>query len=82
MDVSDVPGFDVGEATGVMGLKTGVVATCVEKGTSPPRGVDACRVANKSGVGDTPERPKLHDRMTNSVAVIQMNFFLFVIQFD
>ncbi len=83
MDVSGVLGFDVGEGTGVIGLKTGVVpASVAATGVEPPEGVDACSVANKSGVGEDPELKTPHPRMKNSVAVIQISLFLLVIQFD
>lgn len=84
MDVSEELGFDVGEGTGVIGLKTGVVPAPVATatGVEPPEGVDACSVANKSGVGEEAELKTPHPRMKNSVAVLQISLFLLVIQFD
>ena len=83
MDVSDELGFDVGEGIGVIGLKTGAVpASVAAMGVEPPEGVEACSVANKSGVGEEAELKTPHPKMKNSVAVIQISLFLLVIQFD
>ncbi len=83
MDVSDELGFDVGEGTGVIGLKTGVVpASVAATGVESPEGVDACSVANRSGLGEEAELKTPHPRIKNSVPVIQISLFLLVIQFD
>jgi len=84
MDVSDELGLDVGEGTGVMGLKTGVVPASVSPATrvEPPEGVEACSVANRSGVGEEAKLKTPQPRIKNSVPVIQISLFLLVIQFD
>lgn len=58
----------------------GVAAVSVPAGNAP-EGVDACKVANRSGV-EGAERPKLQARKKNSVAMIQTSLFRVVIQFD
>ena len=81
--VNDKPGFDVGEGTGVIELKMGVVPASVPAtGVEPPEGVDACSVANRSGVGEEAELKTPQPSRKNSAAVIQISLFLLMIQFD
>ena len=85
MDVCAEPGFDVfgvGEGTGVNKLKTGLPTASVTAGDENPEGVDACSVANRSGVGDDAELISPHPRMKNSAAVSQISLLLFMIQLD
>lgn len=85
MGVCAEPGFevfDVGDGTGVKKLKTGVVIASVTAGEENPEGVDACSVANRSGVGEEAGLISPHPRMKNSAAVSQMSLLLFMIQFD
>lgn len=57
------------------------VAAVSELMGDAPEGVDACNVANRSGV-EGAARPKLHAIIKKSAAMIQNSLFLVVVQFD
>jgi hypothetical protein len=85
MEVCAEPGFDVfdvGEGTGVKELKTGLAIDSVPAGEENPEGVDACSVANRSGVGEVVGLNSPHPRMKNSAAVIPMSLLLFMIELN
>ena len=75
-------GFAVGGGTAVSESARGVFPGGVMTGATSPSGVEACSVANKSGDEEGAERPKLHARINNSAAVVHINLFLVLIQFD
>lgn len=82
MDVVSELGFEVGDATGVKKLKTGLATVAVTMGGENSPGVDAASVANRSGVGDDAELTSPHPRTKNSAAVIQMSLLLVMIQLN
>ena len=71
--------FEVGEGTAVKPPKTGVVINSVTTGETYPEGVDACSVANKSGVGEDAGLKSPHPRIKKSPVVIHKSFVLFMI---
>jgi hypothetical protein len=71
--------FEVGEGTGVKPPKTGVVNDSVTAGEAYPDGVDACSVANRSGVGEDPELKSPHPRIKKSPSDIHKSLVLFMI---
>ena len=75
---------DVVEAgeTGVEKLKSEVVISWVVAGDESEEGVDACSVANRSGVGLEAELRKLHPRMKATVMIIHSSLALFMFQLD
>ena len=75
---------EVGEAgeTGVEKLKSGVVISWVVAGDESEEGVDACSVANRSGVGAEAELRKLHPRMRVTVMIVHSSLALFMFQID
>lgn len=84
MDVGTEPGtvFDVGEATGVNPLKTGVDIASFGAGVGPPKGVDACSVANRSEVGTGAGPTSPHPRMKSNTLVIEMSLVLVIIELN
>jgi hypothetical protein len=68
--------------TGVEKLKPGVASSGVAAGDANEEGVEACSVANRSGVGVEAEPRRLHPRMKISVIIDQSSLALFVVQFD
>ena len=80
----DVCADDVVEAgePGVEKLNSGVSINWVVAGDEKEEGVEACSVANRSGVGVEAELRKLHPRMKLSVMIIHSNLDLFTIQLD
>src|ERR1051325_10108238 len=75
----------VGEGMGVKALKIGVApdeSATVATGDSAASGVDACRVAYRSGWADGEVRPMLHARRKNRVVMIQMILFLWRVEFN
>lgn len=81
---TDVCAEDVDKAvgTGVEKLKSGVAISWVAAGDKNEEGVEACSVANRSGVGVEAEPRRLHPRMKISVIIDQRSLALFVVQFD
>jgi hypothetical protein len=84
MDVGTEPGtaFDVGDATGVNPLNIGVAIASVGAGVGPPKGVDACSVANRSEVGAAAGPTSPHPRMKSNALVIQMSLVLVIIELN
>lgn len=84
MEVGTEPGtaLDVGEGTGVKPLNTGLAAGWVTAGESPPSGVEACSVANRSGVGDVAGLNSPQPRMKSSPIEINKSLDLVFFQFD
>ena len=78
MDVC--PDADVG--LGVEKLKMGVATSSVTAGDKNEEGVEACSVANRSGVGEETGVKIPHPRMKISAVVIHKSFDLFIIQVD
>lgn len=73
-------GMDVGDGTAVKELKTGLVdIASVTAGEEYPEGVDACSVANRSGVGEEPGLNSPHPRMKRMPIDIHKNLILFMI---
>ena len=74
----------MGEAgeTGVEILESGVVTSWVAAGDESEEGVEACSVANKSGVGEEAELRKLHPRMRATVMIVHSSLALFIFQLD
>lgn len=70
--------FEVGEGTGVKPPKTGVVTDSVMAGEAYPDGVDACSVANRSGVGEDAGLKSPHPRIKKSPIDIHKNVVLFM----
>ena len=81
MDVVTDSGLDVGEGIGVKKLKLGVAPISVA-GEENPEGVEACSVANRSGVGAAEGVNNPHPRRKKRAAVSHSNLFFFVFQFD
>ena len=80
MEVCAELGIDVADGTAVIELKTGSVAiSSVTAGDEYPEGVDACSVANRSGVGEEAELKSPHPRMKKSPSIIHKNLILFMI---
>ena len=79
MGVPAEPGFEVGEGTGVKPPKTGVVTDSVTAGERYPEGVDACSVANRSGVGEDAGPKSPHPRIKKSPMDIHKSLVLFMI---
>jgi hypothetical protein len=81
--IDDCPD-DVGKAgeTGVEIWESGVVISCVAAGDESEEGVEACSVANRSGVGEEPELRKLHPRMKVTVMIVQSSLALCMLQLD
>ena len=82
MEVVTVSGLEVGEGTGVKLLKLGVLIGSVWTGGCAPEGVEACRVANRSSVGDADGARKLHPRMKSSAAGTHSDLLFFMFQLD
>jgi hypothetical protein len=84
MEVGTEPGtaLDVGDGTAVKALNAGLAAACVTAGESPPSGVDACSVANRSGVGGAAELTRPHPRIKNKPTDINKSLALDFFQFD
>ncbi len=80
----DICPDDVGEAgeMGVEKLKSGVVISWVAAGDESEEGVEACSVANRSGVGAEAELRKLHPRMKVTVMIVHSSLALFMFQLD
>jgi hypothetical protein len=78
MDVC--PDADVGLGEGKP--KTGVAMDSVTTGDVDEEGVEACSVANRSGVGEETGVKIPHPRMKISAVVIHKSFVLFIIQVD
>jgi hypothetical protein len=80
----DVCPDDVAEAgaTGVEKLKSGVVINWVATGDESEEGVEACSVANRSGVGAEAELRKLHPRMKAIVMIVHSSLALLMFQLD
>ena len=74
------PEDNVGFGEGRFG--TGVAIASGAAGDESEEGVEACSVANRSGVGVDTELRKLHPRMKLSVMIVHSNLDLFTIQFD
>ena len=72
----------MGEGTAVKELKMGPAAASVTAGDENPEGVDACSVANRSGVGEEARLKSPHPRMKRREIVIHNNLILFMIQLD
>jgi hypothetical protein len=70
------------EGTSVEKLKSGVASSSVGAGDESEEGVEACNVANRSGVGVEAELRKLHPRMKLSVMIVHSSLDLFITQFD
>jgi hypothetical protein len=68
-------GFDVGR------LKTGVGIVSVTAGDEEEEGVEACSVANRSGVGEA-AMGLLHPTMKRKREIVKRDLSLFMIQFD
>jgi len=80
MDVPAEMGMDVGDGTAVKELKTGLVdIASVAAGEEYPEGVDACSVANRSGVEEEAGLKSPHPRMKRMTTVIHRNLVLFII---
>jgi hypothetical protein len=77
----DVCPGEAGETGGVK-LKSGVVISWVDAGDESEEGVEACSVANRSGVGEEAELRKLHPRMKVSVMIVQNSLALCMFQLD
>jgi hypothetical protein len=84
MDVGTEPGtvFVVGDGTGVNPLNTGVDIASVAAREGPPRGVDACSVANRSEVGAEAGPTSPHPRMKSKAPIIQISLVLVIIEFN
>lgn len=80
----DVCADDVGTfvETGVEKLKSGVAIGWVAAGDEKEEGVEACSVANRSGVGAEAELRKLHPRMKVTVIIVHSSLALFMFQLD
>ena len=78
MDVC--PDANVGFGEGK--LKTGVVIASVTAGDENEEGVEACSVANKSGVDGDDGVNIPHPRMKIRAVIIHTNFVLFIFQFN
>ena len=74
--------MDKAVGTGVEKLKSGVASSWVAAGDENEEGVEACSVANRSGVGVEAEPRNLHPRMKISVIIEHGSLALFVVQFD
>ncbi len=74
--------FPVGEGMGVKPVKTGVTIDSVTTGDTYPEGVDACSVANRSGVGEKAGAESPHPSMNRSAPLNQNNLALVIIQLD
>lgn len=61
-------------------LKSGVVAASLAAGDARPGGVEACSVANRSGVGE--EAGRLHPINRREKVTAEMSPALLLIQFD
>jgi hypothetical protein len=70
------------EGTSVEKLKSGVASSSVGAGDESKGGVEACNVANRSGVGVEAELRKLHPRIKIRVIIVQYSLALFVVQLD
>ncbi len=68
-------GFAVGK------LKTGEVAGPLAAGDETEEGVEACSVANRSGVGEE-GTGRLQARITRREKIAKRSLRLFIIQFD
>ena len=81
--IDDCPD-DVAEAgeTGVEKLKSGVAPGWVAAGDENEDGVEACSVANRSGVGEEAELRKLHPRIKVTVMIVHNSLPLFMFQLD
>lgn len=79
MEVCAELGIEVGEGTAVKPPKTGVVSDSVTAGEAYPEGVDACSVANRSGVGEDPGLNSPHPRIKKSPIDIHNSLVLFMI---
>jgi hypothetical protein len=82
MDVTAESGLEVGVGTGVKMLNTGVATPSVNPGEEPPEGVDACSVANRSGVGEVDGVTRPHPSIRKRAAVIQRYLVFFIFEFD
>jgi len=71
------PDADVGFGEGK--LETGVTIASVAAGDKSEEGVEACNVANRSGVEEGPEEKIPHPRIKMRVVIIQKSFALFII---
>ena len=74
--------MDKAVGTCVEKLKSGVAGSWVAAGDENEEGVEACSVANRSGVGVEAEPRNLHPRMKISVIIEHGSLALFVVQFD
>ena len=63
-------------------MKSGVVISWVVVGDESEEGVDACSVANRSGVGLEAELRKLHPRMKVTVIIVHRSLALLMFQLD
>lgn len=68
--------------TGVEKLKSGVAIGWVAAGDEKEEGVEACSVANRSGVGEEAELRKLHPRIKVTVIIVHSSLPLFMLQLD
>ena len=69
-------------ATDVGKFKSGLAIGWVAAGDETEDGVEACSVANKSGVGEAAALRKLHPRMKISVIIVQSSLALYMPKLD
>lgn len=75
-DVDTVGGTNVGK------LKSGVSAESVAIGDEKDEGVEACSVANRSGVGEEAGLKSPHPSIKTRAITLQRNLFLLIIDLD
>jgi len=80
MDVCGDVDKDVGKGVGK--LKMGVVIASGTAGDENEEGVEACNVANRSGVGEDAGLKTPHPRMKTTAVIVQKSLVLFMIQLD
>jgi hypothetical protein len=66
--------------TAVEKLNAGVAIGCVASGASTNEGVEACSVANRSGVGV--EAGRLHPAVKAHISNVKINFVLWMFSFN
>ena len=72
---------EIGE-TGVEKSNSEVAISWVAAGEEKEEGVEACSVANRSGVEAEAELRKLHPRMKINVMIVHSSLALFMFQLD
>ncbi len=78
---SDEEGTGTEVAFGEGELNAGVANGCVSAGDEDEEGVEACSVANRSGVGEG-RRGRLHAKIKRRTKIVKRNLRLLIIQLD